>query len=57
MKIKLFFFAVILILLISNTYAQDDIQIGSSGRSSAGGGFFDYSDPSAVNIKVQLWAT
>lgn len=55
MKIKLFFLVVLMILPLSIIKAQDDIQIGSSGRSSAGGGFYDYSDPSAVNIKVQLW--
>ena len=38
-------------------YSQDDIQIGSQqgGAGNQNGGLFDYSDPSAVNIKVQLW--
>jgi len=36
-------------------YAQDDIQIGSTGRTNATGALYDYSSPSAVNIKVQLW--
>lgn len=37
-------------------YSQDDIQIGSHGATgNQNGGLFDYSDPSAVNIKVQLW--
>ncbi len=37
-------------------YSQDDIQIGSQGATgNQNGGLFDYSDPSAVNIKVQLW--
>ncbi len=39
-------------------YSQNDIQIGSPyGNTNyrQQGGLFDYSDPSAVNIKVQLW--
>ncbi|MBK9097288.1 MAG: SLBB domain-containing protein [bacterium] len=35
--------------------AQDDIQIGSSGRTNATGALYDYSNASTVNIKVQLW--
>ncbi|MFO7525103.1 MAG: SLBB domain-containing protein [Ignavibacteriaceae bacterium] len=46
-----------LITFCSIVNAQDDIQIGSgtSNRLNAAGALFDYSDPSAVNIKVQLW--
>jgi len=38
-------------------YAQDDVQIGSNLNNyrQAQGGLFDYSDPSGINIKVQLW--
>lgn len=37
--------------------AQDDVQIGSNLNNyrQAQGGLFDYSDPSRINIKVQLW--
>ncbi|MFZ2322121.1 MAG: SLBB domain-containing protein [Ignavibacteriaceae bacterium] len=55
-KILLFF---LILLTISNiSFAQDDIQIGSSNndyRNQRVGGLFDYSDPSGINIKVQLW--
>lgn len=40
------------------SFAQDDIQIGSSYnqfRNQTPGAYYDYSDPSSVNIKVQLW--
>ncbi len=40
------------------SFAQDDIQIGSSYnqfRNQTLGAYYDYSDPSSVNIKVQLW--
>ncbi|HCY74485.1 MAG TPA: hypothetical protein DHV28_01060 [Ignavibacteriales bacterium] len=56
MKIKLFL--TIFLLAGSQTFlfSQDDIQIGSLGsRSGQAGGLFDYSNPNAVNIKVQLW--
>ena len=39
-------------------YAQDDIQIGipyGSAGVAAQGGLYNYSDPTNVNIKVQLW--
>jgi hypothetical protein len=37
--------------------AQDDVQIGSNLNNyrQTQGGLFDYSDPSGINIKVQLW--
>lgn len=58
MKRVLFLFA-ILITLSQISFAQDDIQIGSpynnNYRNQRVGGLFDYSDPSSVNIKVQLW--
>jgi len=42
---------------ITFIYSQDDIQIGSQNGTAGNqnGALFDYSDPSAVNIKVQLW--
>lgn len=46
----------IIIVCASLNFAQTDIQIGSQGaRVSQTGALFDYSDPTAVNIKVQLW--
>lgn len=39
-------------------YSQNDIQIGNpygNTNSRYNGGLFDYSDPSSVNVKVQLW--
>lgn len=53
-----FFIAAFLVLLFNNIiYSQDDIQIGSpnNNRMNAVGALYDYSDPAAVNIKVQLW--
>lgn len=46
-----------LIALSQLTFSQDDIQIGSSNTSvnQRQGGLFDYSDPTSINIKVQLW--
>jgi polysaccharide biosynthesis/export protein len=44
--------------LFYNSYAQDDIQIGNpygSSRYQNQGGLYDYSDPSGINIKVQIW--
>ena len=50
----------ILLLMFSlPLFAQNsDVQIGSSLnqlRTPTAGAFFDYSDPSAVNIKVAVW--
>jgi hypothetical protein len=39
-------------------YSQDNIQIGNPygiTRYQSQGGLYDYSDPSSINIKVQLW--
>ncbi|HPO54991.1 MAG TPA: SLBB domain-containing protein [Ignavibacteriaceae bacterium] len=46
------------ILLFSMTYSQvKDYELGSSniGRYTQQGGYFDYSDPGTVNIKVAIW--
>jgi len=50
----------IIILLCASSqisFAQDDIQIGNPNGNirQVQGGLFDYSDPSGINIKVQLW--
>ena len=58
MKIQFIHFLVAMIIIfISSSFSQTDIQIGSqnAARSSQSGALFDYSDPTSVNIKVQLW--
>lgn len=56
MNIKILFSIFLMAGLYTNIFSQDDIQIGSQGlRSGTSGGLFDYSNPSSVNIKVQLW--
>jgi hypothetical protein len=56
MKLKILFSILLITVLCSNTYSQEDIQIGSlDSRQGQQGGLFDYSNPTAINIKVQLW--
>lgn len=56
MNIKILFSILLLAGFYTNIYSQDDIQIGSPGtRTGIAGGVFDYSNPSTINIKVQLW--
>lgn len=55
-----YFFAVLFALLFSSTFlfAQNEgVQIGSSinQRYQNAGAYYDYSDPSTVNIKVAVW--
>ncbi len=53
-----YFFVLLILVAVQTTFAQDkDVQIGSSlnSRLQSQGGFFDYSDPEAVNIKVSVW--
>lgn len=48
----------LIIAITQLSFAQDDIQIGSSYndlRNQRQGGLYDYSDPTSINIKVQLW--
>jgi hypothetical protein len=42
---------------ISEAYSQEDLQIGRTGNKleSLKGAQYDYSDPSAINIKVKVW--
>ncbi|MFN3874161.1 MAG: SLBB domain-containing protein [Ignavibacterium sp.] len=53
------FLAASITFLISfiNVYSQEKYQIGSDLRNlrQTQGAYFDYSDPSSVNIKVQVW--
>lgn len=57
-QISLFILVWTILGIFTTILPQDDIQIGS-GYGTTGyrqtGAFFDYSDPNAVNIKVQLW--
>ncbi len=56
MNIKILLSLFLITGLFTINYSQDDILIGSSGaRTGQAGGLFDYSNPSTVNIKVQLW--
>ncbi len=53
-----YFIALLVLVSLQSVFAQDkDVQIGSSlnPRLQSQGGFFDYSDPEAVNIKVSVW--
>jgi len=54
---KIFFISLFIIFASFSSFAQDDVQIGRnlSNRTQTQGGLFDYSDPSGINIKVQLW--
>lgn len=53
LQLSLFF---ILLLSFADLFAQEDVQIGSGKfYQRMQGGFYDYSDPSGINIKVQLW--
>ena len=47
----------ILVFISSVLFAQDDVQIGSNPNNyrQNQGAYFDYSDASGINIKVQLW--
>ena len=53
-----YFLLLFVIIAINSSFAQDkDVQIGSglNPRMQSQGGYFDYSDPEAVNIKVSVW--
>jgi hypothetical protein len=57
-KIKLLAVLILLSAITQISFAQDDIQIGSpynQFRNQPYGAYYDYSDPSSLNIKVQLW--
>ncbi len=57
MKLFLLIFSFLIFLQANQTYSQDEVQIGSGlGQfRQTQGGFFDYSDPTSVNIKVSVW--
>ena len=58
MKYNYFFLLTFLFILSSQLLAQDeDYQIGLNPnfRGQAQGGYYDYSDPDGLNIKVAVW--
>ncbi len=57
LKIK-FLFVFFLIMFASSSFAQtNDYELGAAPQSQyrQQGGYFDYSDPRTVNIKVAIW--
>ena len=54
---RIIFLVFLIVNSLSFIYAQEDVQIGSNLNNyrQTQGGLFDYSDPSGINIKVQLW--
>jgi hypothetical protein len=57
MKLFLLICSSLVFILTSQIFSQDEVQIGSGlGQfRQTQGGFFDYSDPTSVNIKVSVW--
>ena len=53
----IFIIGLFAIIFMVPAYSQEDIQIGSNLNNyrQTQGGLFDYSDPSGINIKIQLW--
>jgi hypothetical protein len=56
---RIFFFTSLMLFLTVNNFAQiRDYELGAQateGRRSLYGGFYDYSDPEAINIDVSVW--
>ncbi|OGU79277.1 MAG: hypothetical protein A2W11_14405 [Ignavibacteria bacterium RBG_16_35_7] len=53
---KIFLTAITVFIFLAPVAAQEDIQIGSLKYDQRyQSGFFDFSDPTGINIKVQLW--
>ncbi len=48
---------IITFFCVLNIFAQEDLQVGTSlGQfRQSQGGYYDYSDPESVNIKVSVW--
>ena len=56
MQIKSLLFFLIFFFSINFTFAQQGVTIGSSAFDHRGGSsYFDYSDPTTLNIKVSVW--
>ncbi len=43
------------ILSISAFAQESNLRVGSSSRVQAGGAYYDFSDPNAVNMKISVW--
>ena len=55
---KLLFFAILFSLAVQTNFAQDrNVELGSTykGLFQKQGGYYDYSDPEAINMKVSVW--
>jgi hypothetical protein len=59
MKKYLLFFSFIFFTVLSvNSFAQENVQFGNGMKqptNTTHGGFYDYSDPSGINIKVSVY--
>ena len=56
MRLKIYLTLLFTTAILSSLAAQEDIQIGSMKYDQRyQSGFFDFSDPGGINIKVQLW--
>ncbi len=56
MRLNLFLILITTLILLSPVSAQEDIQIGAQKYArTTQSGFFDFSDPTGINIKVQIW--
>ncbi len=56
MKIKYLLTMLNILVLLSPLAAQQDVQIGTlKNDPRTATGFFDFSDPMGINIKVQIW--
>lgn len=51
------FSAIVLLFFTVGLYAQEsNLRVGTSSRvTTASGAFYDYSDPSSVNMKIAIW--
>lgn len=53
---KIFLTVITVFIFLTPLAAQEDIQIGSQKYTARQqNGFFDFSDPTGINIKVQIW--
>ncbi|NWF89175.1 MAG: SLBB domain-containing protein [Ignavibacteriaceae bacterium] len=56
MQSKIFLSILFIMVLFNSLTAQEDIQIGGERNlRQSQSGFFDFSDPEGINIKVQIW--
>ncbi|HZW39631.1 MAG: SLBB domain-containing protein [Syntrophothermus sp.] len=53
---KYIFAVILLFTLHQNLFSQtENLQVGSNNPYRGQGGFYDYSEPEAINIKVAIW--